>query len=143
MLPCSHQLHSSTIQLIRLAQLTPWICSDKGLAHKIKLFWIDYLYISLTHLYGNTVSFECKPFIYLFIYKNFFCLLGTTDQQSQEAKVFKMLHPSFSPSHEHDILKHMILSIKTTFLCILEGAAVVLFSSALTYILNSLWMVVG
>ena len=48
-----------------------------------------------------------------------------------------MLHPSFSPSHEHDILKHMILSIKTTFLCILEGAAVVLFSSALTYILNS------
>ena len=49
-----------------------------------------------------------------------------------------MLHPSFSPSHEHDILKHMILSIKTTFLCILESAAVVLFSSALTYILNSL-----
>lgn len=77
-------------------------------------------------------------FIYLFIYKNFFCLLGTSDQQSQEAKVFKMLHPSFSPSHEHDILKHMILSIKTTFLCIWEGAAVVLFSSALTYILNSL-----
>lgn len=75
---------------------------------------------------------------HLFIYKNFFCLLGTSDQQSQEAKVFKMLHPSFSPSHEHDILKHMILSIKTTFLCMLEGAAVVLFSSALTYILNSL-----
>ena len=135
-LPCSHQLHSSTIQLIRLTQLTPWICPDKGLAHKIKLFRIDYLYISLTHLYGTRVSLNVHH--YLFIYKNFFCLLGTSDQQSQEAKVFKMLHTSFSPSHEHDILKHMILSIQTTFLCILEGAAVVLFSSALTYILNSL-----
>ena len=42
--------------------------------------------------------------------------------------------------HKHDILKHMILSIKTTFLCIWEGAAVVvLFSSALTLIFQILY----
>lgn len=139
MLPCSNQLHSSTIQLIRLTQLTPWICSDKGWLIRSDYFeLIIYTFHSPTYMATQFLLNVNHLFIYLFIYKNFFCLLGTTDQQSQEAKVFKMLHPSFSPSHEHDILKHMILSIKTTFLCIWEGAAVVLFSSALTYILNSL-----